>query len=310
MKVLSILFSSAFYLFWYKHWITKALPIVGMAKRLRQNHIGNPVAYDMSWGFIFSAIGDVALYYHDFLHDEEKKKKLFLGGLFSFLIAHLVYGRAFIEIAGERNQYLLLIPMAVIYAHLMTDILPKVPTELFYHVLCYGLVISMMGYAALNRVYQEYFGGEIIRIPWYIVVEVDDEGNEVEVQESEQKEENSDVDIDTANKDNKTKGDKDTDKEAEEDKDDKDEIQPTTTRINPWTGEDDVVVDMDRLSPEVKKKQAWRGLYGAVLFLMSDTFLAFNMFCPISHPFIHKHNVILVMSTYYLGQLFICISVD
>jgi len=153
---------------------------------------------------------------------------------FSFLIAHLVYGRAFIEISGERNQYLLLIPMAVIYAHLMTDILPKVPTELyvdlncrghlvclggypsvmllscsisigalgspdllilyshdnssiarhhhtnnnpsilsfipyinnqhrFYHVLCYGLVISMMGYAALNRVYQEYFGGEIIR---------------------------------------------------------------------------------------------------------------------------------------------------
>lgn len=107
-------------------------------------HLGGPIALILALGF--SALGDAFLAYEG--------DKNFLGGLSSFLIAHIFYVILFVN---QPDEMLILQPLrlAAIVAMLaflgfmLVRLLPKVGS-LKFPVLAYMLVITVMGVSAMG----------------------------------------------------------------------------------------------------------------------------------------------------------------
>jgi len=97
----------------------------------------------------FSYAGDL------FLLPTETPFGLFLAGLLSFLIAHLVYIRLFTDFVAVRGGYvwkrpLWLVVAASYYAIVLWTLLPGIETGLRIPVVMYGMTICSMALAALN----------------------------------------------------------------------------------------------------------------------------------------------------------------
>ncbi len=130
--------------FYYPSLTTKCLPIWLLAVRTFV------IAPDrtISYGLAVSSIGDACLYLHDG-HDGDLKEAYFLVGLLCFLLAHILYTKAFLLHTSYHTR-VLCVPLFVYYMAMMALILPDAPTSLHYPIMFYGLAISLMGYACLN----------------------------------------------------------------------------------------------------------------------------------------------------------------
>lgn len=103
------------------------------------------------WALVFSWGGDVLL-----MFVESHGEHFFLMGLSSFLIAHILYAKAFFKTVPFKNGYLkkniwALLPFVIIYLGFNYQILPNMPSVMEIPVGVYGMVIMTMAVAALNR---------------------------------------------------------------------------------------------------------------------------------------------------------------
>jgi uncharacterized membrane protein YhhN len=92
-------------------------------------------------GLVFSLAGDVLLML---------PRDRFVAGLVAFLIAHLLYIRAF-TLEGVRATWWLLVPLAAYGAVLLRVLLPHVTAKLKAPVIVYALVLLAMAWAAAER---------------------------------------------------------------------------------------------------------------------------------------------------------------
>ena len=102
-------------------------------------------------GLVFSWFGDLALM------SAAGDKILFLLGLVSFLIAHILYINAYVRVHDRsapmilRQKPWILIPLLVYLLCLISMIVPTLPMDMKIPVAIYSLVIGTMVAFALNR---------------------------------------------------------------------------------------------------------------------------------------------------------------
>lgn len=100
-------------------------------------------------GLVCSLIGDVLLML---------PRERFVGGLVAFLVAHLLYIRAF-TLDELRVTWWIVIPVAAYAAVLLRILLPRVPRGLKAPVAVYALVLLAMAWAAAERCVAGWHGG-------------------------------------------------------------------------------------------------------------------------------------------------------
>jgi alkenylglycerophosphocholine/alkenylglycerophosphoethanolamine hydrolase len=118
--------------------VLKAIPALSMAFILYKQK--NPLIFPMAIGFIFSALGDIAL--------DLDREKYFLFGLIFFLIAHLLYTTTFLKLAERNNFRTLRILTLAIFAITMVTILWPHLAQLKIPVMIYLGVITIMAASA------------------------------------------------------------------------------------------------------------------------------------------------------------------
>jgi alkenylglycerophosphocholine/alkenylglycerophosphoethanolamine hydrolase len=121
--------------------VLKAIPALSMALLLFLD--GRPYFRLMSLGFVFSALGDIAL--------DLDRVKYFIFGLGFFLIAHLFYIFTFWKVTKIKNIYYLKIGLVIIFSLLMGIVLWPTLGSLKIPVMIYLLVISTMTITASMR---------------------------------------------------------------------------------------------------------------------------------------------------------------
>lgn len=99
----------------------------------------SPYAYLIMMGLIFSLLGDLYLLYPD---------KYFTNGLYSFLVAHILYIFAFNKNVSEYSIGIILV--VLVYILIISKILVPKLGGMKYPVLFYIFIISLMLYSALN----------------------------------------------------------------------------------------------------------------------------------------------------------------
>ena len=106
-------------------------------------------------GLLFCSLGDILLE----LEDEGGSKELFIGGLGAFLIAHVMYLQSF-RASSKRGTWSWLHPstvrvalpcLTVVYASLLSVVVPRLPSDLLMPVVVYGLAISAMVLFSIDR---------------------------------------------------------------------------------------------------------------------------------------------------------------
>jgi len=123
------------------HYLVKAIPIFVLAV-FAHAHLGGRMRTTVLLALMFSAGGDMMLSM-SFTHQ-------FIAGLGSFLVAQLIYGYLFLQLANKDKRALkiLISAAAVLYAAVMAGlILPEEPF-LKTAVLSYLVVITLMALAA------------------------------------------------------------------------------------------------------------------------------------------------------------------
>jgi alkenylglycerophosphocholine/alkenylglycerophosphoethanolamine hydrolase len=99
-------------------------------------------------GLLLSSIGDILLEIDDESHGVTKE--LFIGGLFSFLIAHICYCKAFWDNITSLNSAFIL-PFSILFFIFMFILLPNVESDMLIPVIVYGITIVTMVYLAFCR---------------------------------------------------------------------------------------------------------------------------------------------------------------
>ncbi|MFL5386725.1 MAG: lysoplasmalogenase [Longimicrobiaceae bacterium] len=102
-------------------------------------------------GLVFSLAGDVLLML---------PRERFVGGLVAFLLAHLLYIRAF-TLDELRVTWWIVLPLAAYAAVLLRILLPHVPRKLKAPVVVYALVLLGMAWAAAERCAAGWPGGTL-----------------------------------------------------------------------------------------------------------------------------------------------------
>jgi uncharacterized membrane protein YhhN len=92
-------------------------------------------------GLVFSLAGDVLLML---------PRDRFVAGLVAFLVAHLLYIRAF-TLEGVRATWWIVVPLAAYAVVLLRILLPHVAAKLKAPVVVYALVLLAMAWAAVER---------------------------------------------------------------------------------------------------------------------------------------------------------------
>ncbi len=110
-----------------------ALPLL----EIREEY--SPYAYLIMTGLIFSLLGDLFLLFPD---------KYFNNGLYSFLIAHILYAFAFNQNVDEYSSVIALV--IIIFIVVVVKYLAPKLGGMKYPVILYILVISVMLYSGLN----------------------------------------------------------------------------------------------------------------------------------------------------------------
>ncbi|MFL5540688.1 MAG: lysoplasmalogenase [Longimicrobiaceae bacterium] len=100
-------------------------------------------------GLVFSLIGDVLLML---------PRERFVGGLVAFLVAHLLYIRAF-TLDELRVTWWIVLPLAAYAVVLLRILLPHVERRLKAPVVVYALVLLAMAWAAAERCAAGWQGG-------------------------------------------------------------------------------------------------------------------------------------------------------
>lgn len=100
-------------------------------------------------GLVFSLIGDVLLML---------PRERFVGGLVAFLVAHLLYIRAF-TLDELRVTWWIVLPLAAYAVVLLRILLPHVERRLKAPVVVYALVLLAMAWAAAERCAAGWHGG-------------------------------------------------------------------------------------------------------------------------------------------------------
>ena len=102
-------------------------------------------------GLVFSLVGDVLLML---------PRERFAGGLVAFLVAHLLYIRAF-TLDELGITWWIVLPLAACAAVLLYILLPHVPRKLKAPVIVYALVLLAMAWAAAERCAAGWGGGAL-----------------------------------------------------------------------------------------------------------------------------------------------------
>lgn len=125
---------------------SKPLPIWSLA--LLAYTTRNAYSSAICSGLIFSSLGDIVLQ----LDHVYPNAGLFIIGLAAFLIAHILYIRAFstCELSFKHTP-IVLIPVTAYSMAIMTVLLPRIETGLIIPVLLYGFAISIMLFLSLIR---------------------------------------------------------------------------------------------------------------------------------------------------------------
>jgi uncharacterized membrane protein YhhN len=110
-----------------------ALPLLDM----REDY--SPYAYLIMMGLILSLLGDLYLLFPD---------KYFTNGLYSFLVAHILYIFAFNKNVSEYSIGIIFV--VLVYILVISKILVPKLGGMKYPVLLYIFIISLMLYSALN----------------------------------------------------------------------------------------------------------------------------------------------------------------
>jgi len=142
---------SAALFFYYQSIVTKCMPIWLLALRCIQLPVTVVPDKTIGWGLAVSSLGDAALYIEsEWLgHDPKLKEGFFLIGLLAFLIGHVLYAKAFLQHTSKHKKEMC-IPLLAYYTFMMQTILPEAPADLHIPIMVYGVIISVMGYAAIN----------------------------------------------------------------------------------------------------------------------------------------------------------------
>lgn len=127
---------------------TKCLPIWLLAIRTYLLPVEECPDKTIAFGLAISSIGDACLHLET-EQQGEMKENLFLIGLLSFLLAHILYTKAFLLHTSFHTKILVL-PLFVYYMAMMSVILPDAPSAMHYPIMIYGLAIAFMGYSCLN----------------------------------------------------------------------------------------------------------------------------------------------------------------
>jgi uncharacterized membrane protein YhhN len=129
--------------FKFPHFLTKAavIWILALACFVKKTSYAKAIAI----GLVFSSFGDIFLELED-----DYKYDLFVPGLVSFLIAHIIYIFAFKQAVTSEGKYA--VPVALgYYGYVMFKLVPKVEEILRIPVLVYGLAICNMAFFSINR---------------------------------------------------------------------------------------------------------------------------------------------------------------
>jgi len=133
-------------LYWHPYagsFLLKSIPALAMSYILFKEKIVN--VRPMALGFIFSAMGDVAL--------DVDRQKYFILGLAFFLIAHVLYAGTFIKLSLRKNYLSFKILFVLFFAMSMTYLLwpnlgaMKIPVIVYLIVIC-GMTVSSSFYTA------------------------------------------------------------------------------------------------------------------------------------------------------------------
>jgi uncharacterized membrane protein YhhN len=117
--------------------------------------------FSIATGLLFSSAGDILLRLDDTTHPDQG---LFIFGLLAFLVAHLLYIRAFIQSHLDyKHATALMVPVAAFYFTINTILLPNMESGLVIPVLIYGLAISTMALLAILRFLSDSTCGTLSR---------------------------------------------------------------------------------------------------------------------------------------------------
>ena len=138
--------------------LIKIFPIITLVMFLNSNtdcKVPNTVLKQgVRFALIASAVGDVLLEIEDNNIGKginpEGDSLYFLGGLVSFLVAHILYIRAFFSDTTKISIFVKLLLVAF-YGAMMYTLLPNAKSELLIPLVIYGAVITFMGAIMIAR---------------------------------------------------------------------------------------------------------------------------------------------------------------
>jgi uncharacterized membrane protein YhhN len=134
--------------------LIKIFPIAALILFLRESHQISESQETRAmkklaiWALVFSGIGDVLLEIDD--SNMQSSPFLFLGGLVSFLSAHLIYIKAFFADITLLSTSLKLL-LIVYYFVMMCVLLPHAEANLVLPIVIYGFVIASMAATMMAR---------------------------------------------------------------------------------------------------------------------------------------------------------------
>ena len=120
-------------------WLIKALPALILAG-LSRTHIPGKPGKMLSLGFLFSAAGDIFL--------ELDPDQLFIFGLGTFLVAHLLYIRVFTFRRHLTRHRIILIAGIILYGLILAITLYPAAGDIRPAVMVYLCIITIMGVCA------------------------------------------------------------------------------------------------------------------------------------------------------------------
>ncbi|KAI8899765.1 YhhN-like protein [Globomyces pollinis-pini] len=127
---------------------SKCLPILMMSHKVRSKK--GHAARSIATGLTLSAIGDA------FLANEENHPSFFIGGLASFLVAHLYYVAGLNHSSTKKSKsswsdwFTPIATYCGVYSAISYFILPSTPSELKIPVFLYGTAIASMIWKAID----------------------------------------------------------------------------------------------------------------------------------------------------------------
>lgn len=138
--------------------LLKIFPIIALVMFLNSDtecKFSNTVLKSgVRFALIASAVGDVLLEIEDNIIGKginpEGDSLYFLGGLGSFLVAHILYIRAFFSDISKISIFVKILLVAF-YGAMMYTLLPNAKSELLIPIVVYGAVIAFMGATMIAR---------------------------------------------------------------------------------------------------------------------------------------------------------------